>query len=137
MREAGHKSSATHPWPRHARSSQRHSLGGRASTAWEIRCRRWLGEGRGSVVVDGVVGQRNSRATTMHPYCSIYYKIVRGTLPGNPSGGLMTTVVLRHAEVLVTMDPARREIRDGGMIIRDGVIEAVAPTHELPTVMAA
>ena len=49
----------------------------------------------------------------------------------------MTTVVLRHAEVLVTMDPARREIRDGGMIIRDGVIEAVAPTHELPTVMAA
>jgi len=35
------------------------------------------------------------------------------------------------------MDPARREIRDGGMIIRDGVIEAVAPTHELPTVMAA
>jgi len=49
----------------------------------------------------------------------------------------MTTVVLRHADVLVTMDPARREIRDGGMIIRDGVIEAVAPTHELPTVMAA
>jgi 8-oxoguanine deaminase len=49
----------------------------------------------------------------------------------------MTTIVLRHAEVLVTMDPARREIRDGGMIIRDGVIEAVAPTHELPTVMEA
>ena len=49
----------------------------------------------------------------------------------------MTTVVLRHAEVLVTMDPARREIRDGGMIIRDGVIEAVAPTHALPTVMEA
>ena len=49
----------------------------------------------------------------------------------------MTTVVLRHAEVLVTIDPARREIRDGGMIIRDGVIEAVAPTHALPTVMEA
>src|SRR5216683_2117802 len=49
----------------------------------------------------------------------------------------MTTVVLRHADVLVTMDPARREIRDGGMIIRDGVIEAVAPTHALPTVRAA
>src|SRR6266849_790393 len=111
--------------------------GARASTAWAIRCRRWLGEGRGSVVVDGVVGQRNSRTTTMHPYSRIYYKTVRGTLPGNPSGGLMTTVVLRHADVLVTMDPARREIRDGGMIIRDGVIEAVAPTHELPTVMAA
>jgi cytosine/adenosine deaminase-related metal-dependent hydrolase len=49
----------------------------------------------------------------------------------------MTTLVLRHAEVLVTMDSARREIRDGGMIIRDGVIEAVAPTNELPTVMEA
>ncbi len=49
----------------------------------------------------------------------------------------MTTLVLRHAEVLVTMDAARREIRDGGLIIRDGVIEAVAPTNELPTVMEA
>lgn len=49
----------------------------------------------------------------------------------------MTTLVLRHAEMLVTMDSARREIRDGGMIIRDGVIEAVAPTNELPTVMEA
>ena len=49
----------------------------------------------------------------------------------------MTTLVLRHAEVLVTMDSARREIRDGGMIIRDGVIEAVAPTNEMPTVMEA
>jgi len=35
------------------------------------------------------------------------------------------------------MDSARREIRDGGVIIRDGVIEAVAPTNELPTVMEA
>ncbi|MBI3243560.1 MAG: 8-oxoguanine deaminase [Chloroflexi bacterium] len=49
----------------------------------------------------------------------------------------MTTIVLRHADVLVTMDPARREIQNGGMIIRDGVIEAVAPTNELPTVMEA
>ena len=49
----------------------------------------------------------------------------------------MNTLVLRHAEVLVTMDSARREIRDGGMIIRDGVIEAVASTNELPTVMEA
>ena len=49
----------------------------------------------------------------------------------------MATVVIRHADVLVTMDPARREIRDGGMIIRDGVIETVAPTNELPTVLDA
>jgi cytosine/adenosine deaminase-related metal-dependent hydrolase len=49
----------------------------------------------------------------------------------------MPALVVSHAEVLVTMDGARREIRDGGMIIRDGVIEAVAPTNELPTVMDA
>lgn len=46
----------------------------------------------------------------------------------------MTTTVIRHADVLVTMDVARREIRDGGMVIRDGVIEAVGPTNDLPTV---
>ena len=36
----------------------------------------------------------------------------------------MPTTVIRHAAVLVTMDKDRREIHDGGMVIRDGVIEA-------------
>lgn len=49
----------------------------------------------------------------------------------------MASVVIQHADVIVTMDGARRELRDAGMIIRDGVIEAVAPTNELPTVLAA
>lgn len=46
---------------------------------------------------------------------------------------LVGTLLVRHAEVLVTMDAGRREIRDGGLFIRDGAITAVGPTGELPT----
>jgi 8-oxoguanine deaminase len=38
----------------------------------------------------------------------------------------------RYAHLLVTMDAQRREIADGGLFARDGVIEAVGPTAELP-----
>ncbi len=44
----------------------------------------------------------------------------------------MTTLLLKNADVLVTMDEARREIRDGAVLIRDGVIEAVGASAELP-----
>lgn len=44
----------------------------------------------------------------------------------------MTTLLIRHAEVLVTMDGARREIGDGGVFARDGWIEQVGPSSELP-----
>ena len=44
----------------------------------------------------------------------------------------MTTLLLKNADVLVTMDAERREIPGGGVFIRDGVIEAVGPTAELP-----
>jgi cytosine/adenosine deaminase-related metal-dependent hydrolase len=44
----------------------------------------------------------------------------------------MSTLLLRHADVLVTMDADRREIPDGGVLIRDGFIEAVGPTAALP-----
>lgn len=44
----------------------------------------------------------------------------------------MTTLLLRHAEILVTMDEGRREIADGGLFARDGWIEQVGPTSELP-----
>ena len=44
----------------------------------------------------------------------------------------MATLLLRHAEVLVTMDAQRREIPDGGLFARDGFIEQVGPTAELP-----
>ena len=45
----------------------------------------------------------------------------------------MSTLLLKDADVLVTMDAERREIAGGGVFIRDGVIEAVGPTPELPT----
>jgi 8-oxoguanine deaminase len=44
----------------------------------------------------------------------------------------MTTLLLRHADILVTMDDHRREIPDGGLFVRDGFIEQVGPTAELP-----
>ncbi len=44
----------------------------------------------------------------------------------------MSTLLLKHAELLVTMDDLRREIPDSGLFIRDGFIEMVAPTRSLP-----
>lgn len=44
----------------------------------------------------------------------------------------MSTLLVRHARVVVTMDDARREVADGGVFARDGVIEAVGPTASLP-----
>src|SRR5574343_1280985 len=45
----------------------------------------------------------------------------------------MPTLLLKDADVLVTMDAARREIAGGGVFIRDGVIEAVGTSEQLPT----
>jgi 8-oxoguanine deaminase len=44
----------------------------------------------------------------------------------------MGTFLLQHASVVVTMDPRRREVQDGGIFVRDRVIEEVGPTAELP-----
>jgi 8-oxoguanine deaminase len=44
----------------------------------------------------------------------------------------MPTLLVRDAEVLVTMDDVRREIPGGGLFARDGVIEQVGPTDALP-----
>ena len=44
----------------------------------------------------------------------------------------MPTLLIRHARLLVTMDAGRREIEDGAVFVRDGVIEAVGPGAELP-----
>jgi cytosine/adenosine deaminase-related metal-dependent hydrolase len=44
----------------------------------------------------------------------------------------MSTLLLKHADLLVTMDDHRREIPDGGLFIRDGFIEKAAPTQQLP-----
>ena len=42
--------------------------------------------------------------------------------------------VLRHADVLVTMDAARREIADGALVIDGPAIAWVGATAELPPV---
>ncbi len=43
----------------------------------------------------------------------------------------MSTLLIRHAHI-VTMDNHQREISDGGLFVRDGFIEQVGPTRELP-----
>ena len=45
----------------------------------------------------------------------------------------MSTLLITHADVLVTMDDAGTEIPDAALFARDGVIEAIGPTHALPT----
>jgi 8-oxoguanine deaminase len=44
----------------------------------------------------------------------------------------MTTLLIKHASLLATMDDHQREITDGGLFIRDGFIEQVGPTKDLP-----
>ncbi|MCP4306713.1 MAG: 8-oxoguanine deaminase [bacterium] len=44
----------------------------------------------------------------------------------------MSTLLVKHAQVLATMDDQRREIADGGLFIEDGFIKQVGPTAELP-----
>jgi cytosine/adenosine deaminase-related metal-dependent hydrolase len=44
----------------------------------------------------------------------------------------MATLLVRHATLLVTMDAQRREIADGAVFARDGVIEAVGASVQLP-----
>jgi 8-oxoguanine deaminase len=44
---------------------------------------------------------------------------------------LMPTLLLKHADVLVTMDGVRREIHDGALFLRDNIIEQVGATSEL------
>jgi len=44
----------------------------------------------------------------------------------------MSTLLVKNSAVLVTMDTARREINNGALFARGGVIEQVGPTNELP-----
>jgi 8-oxoguanine deaminase len=44
----------------------------------------------------------------------------------------VTTLLIRNADLLVTMDDADRRIPDGGLFARDGVIEQVGPSTTLP-----
>ncbi len=44
----------------------------------------------------------------------------------------MATLLAKNADVLVTMDGQRRELREAGLFARDGVIEQVGSSAELP-----
>ena len=44
----------------------------------------------------------------------------------------MKTLLVHHADLLVTMDGARREIPDGALFARGAAIEAVGPSSDLP-----
>jgi len=46
----------------------------------------------------------------------------------------MSTLLLRNATVVVTMDEERREIKDGAVLVEGNVIQAVGHTSELPPV---
>jgi cytosine/adenosine deaminase-related metal-dependent hydrolase len=43
----------------------------------------------------------------------------------------MSTLLVKHADLLLTMDNDHRRIPDGGLFVRDNVIERVGPTAEL------
>ena len=45
----------------------------------------------------------------------------------------MPTLLVKNAQVLVTMDDHRREIHDGGLFIKDGFIEKVGKSDQLPS----
>ncbi len=45
----------------------------------------------------------------------------------------MATLLATNASLVATMDEAGREISDGGLFVRDGVIEAVGPSAALPS----
>ena len=47
---------------------------------------------------------------------------------GRPGATDMSTLLIRNAHLLVTMDDQRREIADGAVFVRDNVIEAVGPS---------
>jgi cytosine/adenosine deaminase-related metal-dependent hydrolase len=42
------------------------------------------------------------------------------------------SLLAKNAEVLVTMDDKRRELKNAGLYAEDGVIKQVGPTEELP-----
>jgi 8-oxoguanine deaminase len=44
----------------------------------------------------------------------------------------MTTLLAKNADIVVTMDGQRRELKNAGLFARDGVIEQVGPSTELP-----
>ena len=52
--------------------------------------------------------------------------------PYSVSLGVMSTLLVKNARMLATMDDERREIPDAGLYATDGFIDQVGPTSELP-----
>jgi 8-oxoguanine deaminase len=48
----------------------------------------------------------------------------------------LSTLLAKNIQMLVTMDEGRREIRDGAVLVRDGVIEAAGTLDQMPAQMA-
>ena len=48
----------------------------------------------------------------------------------------MSTLLIRNATLLITMDDVHRKISDGALFARDNVIEQVGPTSELASLQA-
>ena len=44
----------------------------------------------------------------------------------------MSSLLIKNARMVATMDDERRRIPNGGLFVRDNVIEQVGPTEELP-----
>ena len=44
----------------------------------------------------------------------------------------MGTLLVKNADVVITMDDRRRQIHGGGIFVRDNVIEHIGPTDDLP-----
>lgn len=45
---------------------------------------------------------------------------------------MMSTLLVKHADLLITMDRQRRQIADGAIFVRDQAIVQIGATHELP-----
>ncbi|WP_269814069.1 8-oxoguanine deaminase [Paraburkholderia kururiensis] len=73
-------------------------------------------------------GQAAQRAYTAHPAPAGDPALHAGK--GEPCAA--RTLLVKHADMLVTMDGARREIRDGGLYVEGNRIVAVGATNELP-----
>jgi 8-oxoguanine deaminase len=48
----------------------------------------------------------------------------------------MSTLLIKHADVLITMDASRREIKDGAVLVRERAIQAVGTSQEIEAELA-
>ena len=59
-------------------------------------------------------------------------EIIPMAVAGNATGRQMPRLIIANIDYLVTVDPSRRIIRDGALVIQDGRTVAVGKTAEFP-----